>query len=179
MKYTRYSSVLSILLLTSGASAFSASASDCELASEAQQAMEALQAADSSLTNYLISAAGFVVFHGIGKGGLIFGGEHGKGIVYENGNPIGKATLTEINVGPQLGGESFSEVIFFQTTEALTKFKQRNFNMSAELTAVAATEGAALNTNYSDGVMVFTLPRNGLMLQATIGGQKFKYKPFN
>jgi lipid-binding SYLF domain-containing protein len=179
MKYTRYSSVLSIVLLTSGASAFSASASDCELASEAQQAMEAFQAADSSLTNQITSAAGFVVFPGVGKGGLIFGGEHGKGVVYENGNPVGKATLTEINVGPQIGGESFYEVIFFQTAEALTKFKQGNFNMSAELIAVAATEGAALNTNYRDGVMVFTLPRNGLMLQATIGGQKFKYKPFN
>jgi len=58
--------------------------------------------------------------------------------VYENGKAIGKASLTEINVGPQIGGQAFYEVIFFQSTEALANFKQANFEMSAELSAVAA-----------------------------------------
>jgi len=28
-------------------------------------------------------------------------------------------------------------------------------------------------------VMVFTMPRSGLMAQVAIGGQKFRFKPFN
>ena len=87
--------------------------------------------------------------------------------------------MTEINVGPQVGGQSFYEVIFFETTEALAKFKEGHFEMSAELSAVAVAKGASLDANYRSGVMVFTLPRTGLMVQATLGGQKFKYKPLN
>ena len=38
-------------------------------------------------------------------------------------------------------------------------------------------EGAALSAKYREGVIVFTLPRSGLMAQVAIGGQKFSYKP--
>ena len=179
MKHTLCRSVLGVLLLTSGTSALTASGADDELAAEAQKAIKTLQGADSALINLFTNAAGFAVFPSVGKGGLIFGGEHGKGIVYEKGKPIGEATLTEINVGLQVGGQSFYEVIFFETTEALADFKQSNFEMSAEVSAVAAAEGAALNAKYRNGVVVFTLARTGLMVQAAIGGQKFKYKPLN
>src|SRR5882724_6005407 len=179
MKHTLCRSVLAVLLLASGTSALTASGADNELAVEAQKAIKALQSADSALTNLFTDAAGFAVFPSVGKGGLIFGGEHGKGIVYEKGKPIGEATLTEINVGPQVGGQSFYEVIFFETTEALAKFKQGHFETSAQVSAVAATQGAALDTNFRNGVTVFTLARGGLMLQATIGSQKIKYEPLD
>lgn len=51
--------------------------------------------------------------------------------------------------------------------------------MSAKMSAVAAAEGAALNAKYREGVLVFTMPRSGLMAQVAIGGQKFKFKPLN
>jgi lipid-binding SYLF domain-containing protein len=176
MKHTNYMSLLSILLLTSGTSAFSAPACDCDLDAKAQKAIQVLQTRDSTLTNLFTSAAGFAVIPSVGKGGLFLGGERGKGIVYEKGGPIGAATLTEINAGPQAGGQCFYEVIFFQTTEALARFKEGHFETSAEMSAVAASEGAALDAKYTKGVIVFTLPRTGLMVQATLGGQKFKYK---
>ena len=179
MKHTLCRSVLGVLLLASVTSALTASGADDELAAEAQKAIKTLQGADSALINLFTNAAGFAVFPSVGKGGLIFGGEHGKGIVYEKGKPIGEATLTEINVGLQVGGQSFYEVIFFETTEALADFKQSNFEMSAKVSAVAASEGASLNAKYRNGVAVFTLARTGLMVQAAIGGQKFKYKPLN
>jgi len=179
IKHTLYSSTVSVLLLTSGTSAFTASAADDGLAVEAQKAIEVLQKADSRLTNLFNDAVGYAVFPSVGKGGVFLGGEHGKGIVYEKGKPIGEATLTEINVGPQVGGQSFYEVIFFNTAEALAKFKQGHFETSAQASAVAATQGAALDTNFRNGVTVFTLARGGLMLQATIGSQKIKYEPLD
>ena len=122
---------------------------------------------------------GYAVFPTVGKGGLIFGAERGNGLVYENGNPVGETTLTEINVGPQAGGQTFYEVIFFETADALANFKESNFEMSAKVSVAAAAEGAALNAKYRDGVLVFTLPKTGLMAQITVGGQKFKYKAIN
>jgi lipid-binding SYLF domain-containing protein len=100
-------------------------------------------------------------------------------MVYEKGRPIGEATLTEINVGPQVGGQAFYEIIFFETAEALANFKEGDCEMSAKVSVVAAAEGAARNAKYRKGVLVFTLPRSGLMAQAAVGGQKFSFKPFN
>jgi len=176
MKRTIRNAALTALLLALGGPTF---ALGDELSTEAEKAIKALQSADSGLTNSFSRAAGFAVFPSVGKAGLIFGAEHGNGVVYEKGKPIGEATLTEINVGPQVGGQSFYEVIFFETPEALSNFKESKFEISAEVSAVAASEGASLNAKYREGVMVFTLPRSGLMAQAAIGGQKFKYKPAN
>src|SRR5436190_8003446 len=147
------------------------------ITAEAERAIEAFKSADTGLTTLFNNSAGFAVFPSIGKGGLIFGGEHGKGLVYQSASPVGEATLTEINVGPQVGGGTFYEVIFFETAESLAHFKEGHFEMSAKVDAIAAAEGAALNAKYREGVIVFTLPRSGLMAQAAIGGQKFSYKP--
>ena len=176
MKQTIRNAVLIALLLTSVSSVF---AEDNNLRAEADKAITALQNADSGLANYFSRAAGYAVFPSVDKAGLFLGAEHGNGIVYENGKPVGEATLTEINVGAQAGSQTFYEVIFFETADALAHFKKSNFEMSAKVGAVAAAEGASLNAKYRDGVMVFTLPRSGLMVQATVGGQKFKYKPLN
>jgi lipid-binding SYLF domain-containing protein len=179
MKTIIRNAVFTSLLFVLGSSVLPARAGDNDLAAEAEKAIKALKDADSGLTNFFASSAGFAVFPSVGKGGFIFGAEHGNGVVYEKGIAVGEATLTEINVGPQAGGEVFYEVIFFETAEALANFKQSNFEMSAKVNAMAAAEGASLTAKYRDGVTVFTLPRNGLMVQATIGGQKFKYKPLN
>ena len=147
------------------------------LAAEAKAAIAKIQSADSSLTNLLGTSAGYVVFPSVGKGGVIFGAEHGNGVVYEKGKAVGEATLTEINVGPQLGGGIFYEVIFFESDQVLANFKEGHCELSAEVNATLAEEGAALNAKYRDGIMIFTLPRSGLMAQAAVGGQKFSYKP--
>jgi hypothetical protein len=41
-----------------------------------------------------------------------------------------------------------------------------------------AREGAAANPKYRDGVMIFLQVKGGLMLEASLGGQKFNYKAF-
>jgi len=179
MKQRIRNGIFTALLFISGNIALTVLAGEDELTAEAEKAVKAFRSADSGLTNLFSNAAGFAVFPSVGKGGLIFGVEHGNGLVYEKGKPVAEATLTEINVGLQAGGQVFYEVIFFETTEALANFKQGNFEMSAKVSAVAAAEGASLNAKYREGVLVCTLPRSGLMAQIAVGGQKFKYKPLN
>ncbi len=144
---------------------------------EAEHAIETFKSADTGLITLFTNSAGFAVFPSVGKGGLVFGGEYGKGLVYQSASPVGEVTLTEVNFGAQVGGGAFYEVIFFETAESLANFKEGHFEMSAKVDAIAAAEGAALNAKYREGVIVFTLPRSGLMAQAAIGGQKFSYKP--
>lgn len=73
--------------------------------------------------------------------------------------------------------QSFGEAIFFETSKAIEDFKGGKFEMGADVSAVAASEGVAKTAKYKDGVMVFALPNKGLMVQASVGGQKFKYEP--
>jgi lipid-binding SYLF domain-containing protein len=175
MKQIRRTSALTILLVT--ALGVDLGVRGDELKTDSEQAMEALQKADSSLKKLIDDSAGYVIFPGIGRGGFIIGGERGKGLVYQKGKEIGEAKVTEINIGAQVGGETYSELILFETSEALRDFKASNWEMSAKVNAVAAAEGAAKNAKYQQGVAVFTLSKGGLMVQATVGGQKFKFKP--
>ena len=148
-----------------------------KLTAEVDEAIAAFKAADSSLNARFTKAVGYVVFPTAGKGGLIVGGAHGTGQVYESGKLIGVAKMSQVTVGAQIGGQAFMEIIFFETKEALAKFKQAGYSFNAQLSAVAAAEGASLNAKYVDGVMVFTKARSGLMAEATVGGQKFDFRP--
>jgi lipid-binding SYLF domain-containing protein len=148
-----------------------------DLRVEAERTLARFKQADPGLQTFFDTSAGYAVFPGVGKGGLIIGGQHGRGLVYQKGQIIGEATLTEATVGAQIGGESFDELIFFETPEALQQLKDGKFVMTADANAVAATAGAEKMAKYQNGVAVFTLPRKGLMAQATVGGQKFKFTP--
>ncbi len=150
---------------------------DKQLETDVQTAIKTFQKADSSLTNLFNQSAGYVVFPNVGKGGLIIGAAHGDGLVYQKGKLVGSASLTQVTVGAQVGGQELSEVIFFEDTKAIEAFKGSEWAMSAQVSAVAAAEGASANAKYVDGVMVFTKAKQGLMAEASVGGQKFKYKP--
>ena len=149
-----------------------------ELMADAQKAKTTLLAKDAGLEKHFKSSAGYVIFPNVGKGGLIIGGASGNGILYEKGEAMGMADLKKLNIGLQAGGQAVIEVIFFQNEEALSRFKDGKFEFAAEASAVIADEGASKDVNYDHGVMVFALPKAGLMADASVGGQKFGYKPF-
>lgn len=142
-----------------------------------QETITRFKQADSSMQVFFNKAYGYVVFPSVGKGGFIVGGAHGDGWVYEKGTFIGRASIVQVTVGAQVGGQSFMEIIFFKNKAALDDFKQGNLELNAQVSAVAVEEGASRDASYDSGVAVFTMPRKGLMAEATVGGQKFKFTP--
>ena len=100
-----------------------------------------------------------------------------KGEVYEQGVLIGTSSLTQLTIGWQLGGQAYSELVFFKDKAALDDFKRGNFELGAQASAVAATAGASADASYDNGVAIFTLAKGGLMYEASIGGQKFSFEP--
>jgi lipid-binding SYLF domain-containing protein len=167
---------LTVFVAALSASPFVALAEE-DIHVEAQQTVESFKKTDTSFQNFLSNAAGYAVFSNIGKGGFIVGGARGKGLVYEKSNIIGIATMTQASFGAQAGGQTFSEIICFENPAALNDFKAGKFEMSADVGAVVAAEGASKAAKYKDGVAVFTMPKKGLMVQAAVGGQKFKFQP--
>ena len=176
MKTLKTIMAVCILFITIGASA--QSEKDKKIMADAVKAKATLITTDVGLQKYFKNASGYVIFPNVGKGGLIIGGASGNGVVYANGIAVGMADLKKLNIGLQAGGQAIIEVIFFETEDALRRFKEGNFEFSAEVSAVIADKGKSENANYNDGVMVFALPKAGLMADASVGGQKFGYSPF-
>jgi len=148
-----------------------------KLKTQVPSAIAQFKAKDSTLTNFFDKSQGYVVFPRVGKGGFIFGGASGRGLVYEKGKLIGSAMLSQGTFGAQVGGQVFSEAIFFENAEALNAFKQSQLVMSAQVGAVAAAEGVGQTAKYQNGVAVFTMVQSGLMVEASVGGQKLDFKP--
>jgi lipid-binding SYLF domain-containing protein len=152
------------------------------------------QSADFFRTSY-----GYAVFPTIGKGGFIVGAAHGDGRVYRQGQYIGNTAMTQVSVGFQLGGQAYSEIVFFENRAALDRFEAGNFALSADASAIAVTASASASAgtegtgasasatedmaktkgHYQDGVAVFTVAKGGLMYQAAVAGQKFSYSPLH
>lgn len=133
---------------------------------------------DPSMKEMFKKAYAYVIFPNVGKGAIGVGGASGHGIVSLKGKMIGISKMTQVTVGLQIGGQAYREVIFFENKAELDRFKENNFEFSAQVSAIAVKANASANAKYTDGVMIFTQGKGGLMAELSIGGQKFKYKKF-
>lgn len=144
---------------------------------DVQRAIIKIRKEDSGIEVFFANSAGYAIFPSIGKGGLFVGGAFGKGLVIVNEEVDGYTSTTLVSVGAQIGGQKYSLYIFFKDQVALDNFKRGNFEFSAQASAVAVTQGAAVKTAYDGGVAVFTIADGGLMAEASIAGQRFTYEP--
>jgi lipid-binding SYLF domain-containing protein len=182
MKKTNMIRIAAFLLIVTGlampASLDAQSSKDNKVLADSKTAQSEFITTDGLMKNLFDNSYGYVIFPNVGKGAVGVGGAAGNGIVFENGKPIGAAKLKQVSVGFQFGGQAYREVIFFENSAALDRFKQNKFEFAAQASAVAATTGASANVKYREGVMIFTQQKGGLMYEASIGGQKFSYTPF-
>jgi lipid-binding SYLF domain-containing protein len=139
---------------------------------------------------------GYAVFPTIGEGGLVVGGAHGDGHVYRHGRHVGDTSMTQVSVGAQAGGKAYSEIIFFADKRAFDEFTAGNLQLGVDASVVAITAGAGAEAgtagahagasagpndartsgSYHHGIVVFTIPKGGLMFDAAVAGQKFSYR---
>lgn len=152
---------------------------DDELSAQVKEAVTLFQKTDPEMKKFFSESAGYAVFPKVAKGGLGIGAARGKGQLFEKGQAVGETRLTQVTIGFQAGGQVYSEIIFFENETTLKNFKEQNFEFSAQVSAVAAAEGVARNAKYEHGVAVFTLAKAGLMYEASVGGQKFDFKPYS
>jgi lipid-binding SYLF domain-containing protein len=132
---------------------------------------------DPNLQLWFDDAYGYAVYPSVTKGAFVVGGAHGTGQVFEQGKLIGTTSLTQGTIGAQIGGQAYSELVFFKDKWALDTFKRGDLELAAQASAVAVGAGASSDADYESGVAVFTMAKGGLMLEASVGGQKFDYTP--
>ena len=171
-------------------------AGSCALADSYSDTVTLFKNAGES-ASFFSNCYGYAVFPTVGKGGLVIGGAHGKGRVYEHGKYVGDASVTQLSVGLQAGGQAYSQIVFFEDQRAFKEFTAGNFEFGADVSAVAITAAAEASAGtggtsagasggkkdavtagtYQHGLAVFTIVKGGAMYQATVAGQKFKFTP--
>jgi lipid-binding SYLF domain-containing protein len=143
----------------------------------ARETIVAFEKTDPGINTFFKKAHGYAVFPEITKGAVGIGGAAGDGTVFERGAAIGSSSMTQVTIGLQLGGETYSEIIFFKDKAALDNFKAGNYEVAAGASAIALKDGVSKTAGYDNGVAIFTQGTGGLMFEASVGGQKFTYEP--
>ncbi|MBL9149037.1 MAG: lipid-binding SYLF domain-containing protein [Phycisphaerae bacterium] len=161
---------------SSGSSSNSSTDDGLTMDQRANNTVSQFRAEDPSLSKFFDSAAGYAVFPRIATGAFIVGGSNGHGVLFEGGRIIGDVEVTGGSIGLQAGGQTFSQIIFFRTSQELNRFKSGNFEFDGRASAVAVRAGGAATADYTNGVAVFAFNPTGLMAQASIGGQKFSFR---
>lgn len=167
--------LFSAIILSCAASA-QTSSKDQKIIADAKLAKDEFVKGDGLMRNLFANAYAYAILPNVGKGGIGIGGAAGNGAVFQNGSVIGMAKMTQVTIGFQWGGQAYREVIFFESKADLDRFKENRLELSAQASAVAVTAGASANAKYKNGVMIFTQTKGGLMYEASIGGQKFKFR---
>ncbi|HKL35085.1 MAG TPA: lipid-binding SYLF domain-containing protein [Salegentibacter sp.] len=145
------------------------------LMQDAAEAKQAMMQADANIAELFSTSEGYAIFPNVGKGAYIIGGASGNGIVYENGAMIGYADLKQVDIGLQAGGKAYREVLFFKTEEALEDFKDGEYELSANASAVILEKGESKTIKFQDGIGVATMPKAGAMAGVSVGGQSFQF----
>lgn len=168
--------LITLLAVNACSTAPRSSEAKAELRHDSAYALSQAQKNDSTLTEFIKRSAGYAVFPEIGKGAIGIGGAYGKGDLYQAGVVVGYCDITQASIGFQLGGQAYTEILVFEDNAAVERFKNGNFRFDAQATAVALKSGAGANAKFANGVAVFTMDEAGLMYEASVGGQKFKYR---
>jgi len=82
MKETKYKIALAVFGAVAALSGFTAQGAG-DLRRESEEAVANFLKVDSNLKTFADQSAGYAVFPNVGKGGLIVGGAHGDGLVYD------------------------------------------------------------------------------------------------
>ena len=175
---------------------FTANAPMAQEARDMSETIELFRSIDE-VAPYFEASYGYAVWNRIARGGLGIGAATGRGQIYVNGQLMGFSRLVDVTIGLQAGGQAYRQIIFFQNREAYDEFTEGNFEFDASASAVAVTASAqasagtqgsqatagagrpstAAGGGFQNGLQVFTMAEGGLMYQATIGGQKYNFRP--
>jgi hypothetical protein len=144
---------------------------------EAKSAVDEFRTADPQMDRFFRTAYAYAVFPDVVAGAVVVGGSHGRGEVFKGNVLVGYADVSKANVGAQVGGQSYAQIVFFENAGSYARFTGGTMELDAKASAVAASAGASTSANYENGVVVFTHSKSGLMVQAAVGGQKFRFIP--
>ncbi|MBC6981251.1 YSC84-related protein [Caulobacter sp. 17J80-11] len=169
------------VLVTGGAMlALSACASDGgpnpKLQTEAHQALQELESKNPAARAIAGQSRAVLVFPRITRAAFVFGGQGGRGVLFEGGRPAGDYQFTGVTWGFSAGVQAFSYALYFMNDRALASLKDAKgweFGVGPTVVVVDAGKAAQLSTTTArDDVYAFVWGQQGLMAGVDLQGSK-------
>jgi lipid-binding SYLF domain-containing protein len=137
------------------------------------------------LEPFFRDACAIAVFPKVFRIGLGLGGGGGRGLLLYNGAVHGEVSQGAFSLGLQVGGQSFRQIIFFRTCEAMREFTDNGnlgplsgrVELAGRASAQAGSSGASMDPGFTSDVALFSLARGGLMLELAAAGVRYRFTP--
>ncbi|WP_455202757.1 lipid-binding SYLF domain-containing protein [Kaarinaea lacus] len=129
------------------------------------------------LAPFFKNAVAYAVYPDAGRAGLGFGAAYASGLVFQDKKIIGTTVMTQVNVGFNMGGQWYRQIVFFRTPEVLDHFKNCNLEMGGQANAALITLGGGATPGFLNDVAIFTELRGGLLIEVSIGGHYYSFSP--
>ena len=151
-------------------------ASAAEIDAKVDIALNSLLAENAAARAIAEDAVAVLVFPEIIKAGFGIGGQFGEGALRKDGVTTGYFNLASASFGFQIGAQSYSQVLFFMTEEALAGLDQvRGFELGADASVAVADQGLGVDVSTNtvrDPIVAFVFGQKGLMGGVTLEGSK-------
>ncbi len=168
--------VLSLAFLPGCALMQSGSPDQAALQAQAQQALQTLLSNNPAAASVNSQAVAVLVFPSVIKGGFLYGGQTGNGVLFVNRQASGFFNTSAVSYGLQAGLQDYGYALFFMNSDALSYLnKSAGFELGVGPSVVVADEGFAKNytsTTLTQDVYVFVFNQKGIMAGLGITGSK-------
>jgi lipid-binding SYLF domain-containing protein len=145
---------------------------------------EVMGAADKGVPSSIMeSALGIAVFPSLLKGGLVFGAQHGRGILSVRDKKGGSwsspafLTITGGSFGAQIGGQSIDLVLVIKDQRGLEQLVKNQFKVGADASVAAGPVGrdASAATDIQMRAQILSYSRSrGLFAGVTLNGSTIR-----
>jgi len=164
--------VLSIAAFSNNAQAATAA----EIRTKSSQSLKTLYKTNPVAANIGKHAKAILVFPGIVKAGLVFGGSYGEGALYKGSQVTGYFNSVSASWGLQAGAESYGYVVFLMSDKAVSYLaRSKGWEIGVGPTVVVVNDGVAKNLSTStlkDDAYAFIFDQQGLMASLSLEGTK-------
>ena len=132
---------------------------------------------ETLLEPFFEDAVAYVVFPTSVRAGTGFGGAYGTGWLLEEGKVTGGATMFEFFAGANIGAQAYRSILFFRSEQSLRRFKRGRFEFTGQANVAVAVVGVGMTPSFNKEIAMFTQLRGGLLLEASVGTQRYDYFP--
>ena len=168
--------VVTIVALALPGVALAGANTAAEIDREVDAALKQLYATSPAAKELSKIAKGILVFPNVLKGGLIVGGQYGKGALREEGKTVGYYNTVAASYGLQAGAQRFGYAMFFISQAGLDHLKKtKGWEVGIGPSIVFVDEGVAkslTNTTAKEDIYAFVFGQRGLMAGLGIQGSK-------
>ncbi len=168
--------VVAIMVLALPGVAPAGAKTAAEIDREVDAAMEQLYATSPAAKELSKIAKGILVFPNVLKGGLVVGGQYGKGALREEGKTVGYYSTAAASYGLQAGAQKFGYAMFIISQAGLDNLKKsKGWEVGIGPSIVFVDEGLAktlTTTTAKEDIYAFVFGQRGLMAGLGIQGSK-------